>query len=101
MARHNTLQAAVVVVTAATCGKDRQRRQQQHMRRGTRDTLELLLNSAQYLVRAFTCSVVFVIVIVFIVVRALRTARFPGVFWCECVFTCVSLSVSVVCVLSN
>lgn len=25
MARHNTLQAAVVVVTAATCGKDRQR----------------------------------------------------------------------------
>lgn len=69
----------------------------------TRDTgtLELLLNSAQYLVRAFTCSVVFVIVIVFIVVRALRTARFPGVFWCECVFTCVSLSVSVVCVLSN
>lgn len=42
-------------------------------------TLELLLNSAQYLARAFTCSVVFVIVIVFIVVRALSTTRFPGV----------------------
>lgn len=98
MARHNTLQAAVVVVTATTCGKDRQRRQQ-FMRHGTRDTLELLLNSAQYLVRAFTCSVVFVIVIVFIVVRALSIARFLGVFWCGCVIACVS--VCAVCVLSN
>lgn len=88
MARHDTLQAVVVVVTAATCGKDK-KRGQQDTRGGTRDTLELLLNSAQYLVRAFTCSVVFVIVIVFIVVRALSTTRFSGVCGCGCVFVCM------------